>query len=194
MFHVDYKPITDKLPPSILEWAYNQLLSQKRNPISPDQIIEKHDQIENHLRNALEVYEKYKACNRKKLTINRQSKVNCQDMITQNSDPVESTLKDMEQLLDTKYPVSQNKSPNITYTEEEFNACLKEETDALRLKFIEVSKKKILEISNAIARKNSVLGIETMKSWIRDGSIYSRIYALEIEDGKDYSDRKNRGA
>ena len=52
-------------------------------------------------------------------------------MITQNSDPVESTLKDMEQLLDTKCPVSQNKSLNITYTEEEFNACLKEETDAL---------------------------------------------------------------
>ena len=70
MFHVDYKLITDKLPPSILERAYNQLLSQKHNPISPDQIIEKHDQIENHLRNALKVYEKYKARNRKKLTIN----------------------------------------------------------------------------------------------------------------------------
>ena len=84
--------------------------------------------------------------------------------------------------------------PNITYTEEEFNACLKEETDALRLKFIKASKQRILEISNALAHKNSVLGVETMKSWIRDGSIYGRIYALEIEDGKDYSDRKNRGA
>ena len=249
MFHVDYKPITNELPPSILERAYNQLLSQKRNPISPDQIIEKHDQIENHLRNALEVYEKYKARNRKKPTINEQSKVNYRDIITQNSDPVDSkshecnsplwacsaiestppshslnskpdyshcvtvsgnlssriykptineqsevNCQDMEQLLDTKSYTSQNKSPSITYTEEEFNTRLKEETDALRLRFTKASKQRILEINNAIARKNSVLGIETIKSWIRDGSIYLYIHDLEMEDGKGYSDRKNREA
>ncbi|CAG8697816.1 2969_t:CDS:1, partial [Ambispora leptoticha] len=122
-----------KLPPSILERAYKQLLNQKCNPISPDQIIEKHDQIENHLRNALKVYERYKARNKKKpsstslsiiLPTNKSNPLvhSSDDMITQNSDPVESILKDMEQLLDTKSYASQNKSLNITYTEEEFNA------------------------------------------------------------------------
>jgi hypothetical protein len=87
-------------------------------------------------------------------------------MITQNSDPVESTLKDIEQLLDTKLYTSQNKSQSITYTEEELNIYLKEKTDVLRLKFIKASKQRILEISNALACKNAVLGIETIKSWI----------------------------
>ncbi|CAG8572290.1 6657_t:CDS:1, partial [Ambispora leptoticha] len=118
-----------KLPPSILERTYNQLLSQKRNPISLDQIIEKHDQIENHLRNALEIYEKYKARNRKKpsstslsiiLPTNKANTLlHSSDIIEQNSDPVESILQDVQTLLNIKYPTSQNKSP--IYTEEKFN-------------------------------------------------------------------------
>ncbi|CAG8740949.1 6383_t:CDS:1, partial [Acaulospora morrowiae] len=77
-----------------------------------------------------------------------------------------------------------------SYTEEEFNMRLKKETDALQLKFIEASKQRILEINIALSCKSAKLCVETMKSWIRDGSIYIKIRELEIKDGNDYSDRK----
>ena len=65
LFHIDYKPITDKLSKSLLERSYNQLLTRKRNPISLDQIIEKYVQIGNYLYHVLEIYEKEKIYNRK---------------------------------------------------------------------------------------------------------------------------------
>jgi hypothetical protein len=59
-FHSDYKPIIDKMPPSLVKRAFDQLLHMRRNPVSIEEITEKSDRIEQYLRNKLIVYEEAK--------------------------------------------------------------------------------------------------------------------------------------
>src|SRR3954451_2745716 len=59
-FHPDYKPIIDKMPPSLVKRAFDQLLNIKRSPVLPEEIAEKSDQIEQYLRHKLIVYEQTK--------------------------------------------------------------------------------------------------------------------------------------
>ena len=59
-FHPDYKPIVDKMPPSLVKRAFDQLLNIKRNPVLPEEITEKSDRIEQYLRHKLIVYEQAK--------------------------------------------------------------------------------------------------------------------------------------
>ncbi|GBC33868.1 uncharacterized protein OCT59_019206 [Rhizophagus irregularis] len=59
-FYPDYKPIIDKMPPSLIKRAFDQLLIIKRNPVLPKEITEKSDRIEQYLRNKLIVYEQAK--------------------------------------------------------------------------------------------------------------------------------------
>ncbi|RIA96408.1 hypothetical protein C1645_815436 [Glomus cerebriforme] len=40
-FHPDYKPIIDKMPPSLVKRAFNQLLNMRRDPILLEEITEK---------------------------------------------------------------------------------------------------------------------------------------------------------
>ncbi|PKK63669.1 hypothetical protein RhiirC2_788559 [Rhizophagus irregularis] len=40
-FYPDYKPIIDKMPPSLVKRAFDQLLIIKRNPVLPKEITEK---------------------------------------------------------------------------------------------------------------------------------------------------------
>ncbi|RIA80952.1 hypothetical protein C1645_837803 [Glomus cerebriforme] len=56
-FHPDYKPIIDKMPPNLVKRAFDQLLNIKCNPVLPEEITEKSDQIEQYLRHKLIVYE-----------------------------------------------------------------------------------------------------------------------------------------
>src|SRR5207248_9314769 len=58
MFHPDYKHITDKLPVSIKDRAYQRLLNHSRNPIPLEQISEKNKRIEDYLQHTLEIYQK----------------------------------------------------------------------------------------------------------------------------------------
>jgi len=60
-FHPDYKPIIDKMPPSLVKRAFDQLLNIKRNPVLPEEITEKSDWIEQYLRHKLIVYEQAKS-------------------------------------------------------------------------------------------------------------------------------------
>ena len=55
MFHPDYKHITDKLPVSIKDRAYQRLLNHSRNPIPLEQISEKNKRIEDYLLHTLEI-------------------------------------------------------------------------------------------------------------------------------------------
>jgi hypothetical protein len=74
---------------------------------------------------------------------------------------------------------------------------LKDENIRLKDPFVKASKEfeqLFLNYFNDIAHKNAIECIEIIKSLIRDKSIYTRIHELEIEDGKNYSDRKSRGA
>ena len=59
-FHPDSKPIIDKMPPSLVKRAFDQLLNIKRNPVLPEEITEKSDRIEQYLRHKLIVYEQEK--------------------------------------------------------------------------------------------------------------------------------------
>ncbi|RHZ85661.1 hypothetical protein Glove_63g18 [Diversispora epigaea] len=67
LFHIDYKIITDKLedklPKSLVKRLYDRLLSLKHNPITLNQISEKHNRIETYLYHTLEIYEQGKAHN-----------------------------------------------------------------------------------------------------------------------------------
>src|SRR2546430_13368559 len=58
MFHPDYNYITDKLPVSIKDRAYQRLLNHSRKPIPQNQISEKNKQIEDYLYHTLEIYQK----------------------------------------------------------------------------------------------------------------------------------------
>ena len=69
MFHSDYKHITDKLPVSIKDRAYQRLLNHFCNPILLEQISEKHNRIEEYLRHKLNVYEN--SLDRKRKTMDR---------------------------------------------------------------------------------------------------------------------------
>jgi hypothetical protein len=60
-FHPDYKPIIDKMPPSLVKRAFDQLLNIKRNPVLPEEITEKSDRIEQYLCHKLIVYEQAKS-------------------------------------------------------------------------------------------------------------------------------------
>src|ERR1044072_5736547 len=58
MFHPDYKYITDKLPVSIKDRAYQRLLNHSYKPIPLNQISEKNKRIEDYLLHTLEIYQK----------------------------------------------------------------------------------------------------------------------------------------
>ncbi|CAG8726430.1 16494_t:CDS:2, partial [Cetraspora pellucida] len=60
-FHPDYKPIIDRLPPSMVKKAFDQLLNFKRNPVLPEEITEKSERIENYLRQKVIIYEHAKS-------------------------------------------------------------------------------------------------------------------------------------
>ncbi|GBC04065.1 hypothetical protein RclHR1_00550010 [Rhizophagus clarus] len=60
-FHPDYKPIIDKIPPSLVKRAFDQLLNIKRNPVLPKEITEKSDRIKQYLRQKLIIYEQAKS-------------------------------------------------------------------------------------------------------------------------------------
>jgi hypothetical protein len=58
MFHTDYNHITDKLPVSIRDKAYQRLLNHSRKPIPLNQISDKNKRIEDYLQHTLEIYQK----------------------------------------------------------------------------------------------------------------------------------------
>src|SRR3990170_3092085 len=58
MFHPDYNYITDKLPVSIKDRAYQRLLNHSYKPIPLNLISEKNKRIEDYLLHTLEIYQK----------------------------------------------------------------------------------------------------------------------------------------
>ncbi|GBC44620.2 hypothetical protein GLOIN_2v1773502 [Rhizophagus irregularis DAOM 181602=DAOM 197198] len=65
MFHPDFNYITDKLPVSIKDRAYQRLLNHSHKPIPLNQISEKNKRIEDYLLHTLEIYQKSLDRNRK---------------------------------------------------------------------------------------------------------------------------------
>ena len=137
LFHIDYKPITDKLSKSLLERSYNQLLTRKCNPIPSNQIIEKHDQIGDYLYHVLEVYEKGKIRNKKNY-IGIGNKI-----LNSNIQNTDTDIKSEGSLLCNSQTKSEDIVPNdssfgvassnipIVDIENEINTRVKEATDAM---------------------------------------------------------------
>jgi hypothetical protein len=69
MFHPDYNYITDKLPVSIKDRAYQRLLNHSYKPIPLNQISEKNKRIEDYLLHTFEIYQK--SLDRKRKTMDR---------------------------------------------------------------------------------------------------------------------------
>ncbi|CAG8705683.1 uncharacterized protein OCT59_003970 [Rhizophagus irregularis] len=61
-FHLDYKLIIDKMPPSLVKRAFNQLLNMRRDPVSLEEITEKSDRVEQYLRHKLIEGKSYLYC------------------------------------------------------------------------------------------------------------------------------------
>jgi hypothetical protein len=60
-FHPNYKLIIDKIPPSLVKRAFNQLLNMRCDPLSLEEITEKSDRVEQYLCHKLIVYEQAKS-------------------------------------------------------------------------------------------------------------------------------------
>ncbi|RIB15435.1 hypothetical protein C2G38_2192376 [Gigaspora rosea] len=84
------------------------------------------------------------------------------------------------------------------YTEEEVNARIKDATDNLRQEFIKsteetlktIKQQKDIECNQIkidMANWSTKLFELSLKKYIRDGTIYNFIHALEEKDGKSYS-------
>jgi hypothetical protein len=106
----------------------------------------------------------------------------------------------------TSSHIQSSEIPNIqiTNSEEEINAQVKEATNIMHQKFIETTQEtlnsikqqkdaecKQIKLDMGIKGKN--LFESTLKKYIRDGTIYYLIHELEEEDGRTYPDifRKN---
>ncbi|CAG8577761.1 11181_t:CDS:1 [Funneliformis caledonium] len=93
-FHPDYKPIIDKMPPSLVKRAFDQLLKIKCNPVLPKDITEKSNQIEQYLRNKLIVYEQAK--NQKAFVYSMDTEMQIEDVVF--------LIKQLKQILWIKQP------------------------------------------------------------------------------------------
>jgi hypothetical protein len=71
MFHPDYNYITDKLPVSIKDRAYQRLLNHSHKPIPLNQISEKNKRIEDYLLHTLDIYQKSLARSRKTMDLKK---------------------------------------------------------------------------------------------------------------------------
>src|SRR5438128_7346892 len=131
LFHSDYRPITDKLPPSLVKRSYDRLLSLKHNPITSDQISEKHSRIEAYLQRTLEIYEQGKARSRKiKYIQDIESPIYINSEIIPDYGP---SLKDLRQELTIKI-----RNENTLYLENETHRLQSEYN-----KFIDEYEKKL---------------------------------------------------
>ncbi|RHZ89317.1 hypothetical protein Glove_16g38 [Diversispora epigaea] len=182
-FHEHYSELLKKLPPSIKKNIWNRLISRVRNPLSEEQASCINPDIEILLISEIDKYTKKK--NRQRIT---SSPIQSSEIPIQTSSEV-VILKDNIQ---------------ITNSEEEINARVKEATDTMHQKFIETTQETLNSIKQQkdaeckqirldMALKSRNLFEHTLKKYIRDGTIYNLIYLLEEEDGRTYPDifRKN---
>jgi hypothetical protein len=191
-FHKDYSNLTNQLPASLIQRSWDRLTTRKKNPLSIDEIQSINPIVEDFLKHEIRVYNQIKQRHRiNKLYISDSMDSNSSITKTCISDPI-----DTNHLSDSFKPI---------YTAEEFNLRIKDTLDDMQQKFYNTTKETLIsikkqkgiemeqlrkDIEEEMARKNSILFENTLKKYIRDGSIYTLIHDLEVMDGKNYSNSK----
>ncbi|RHZ54746.1 hypothetical protein Glove_423g91 [Diversispora epigaea] len=124
-FHEHYSELLKKLPPSIKKNIWNRLISRVHNSLSEEQASSIHPDIEILLINEIDKYTKKKNLQRRTKSILDQTEINPRS----NLDHPRLNLEQTETNL--------GPSLQITNSEDEINARVKEATEAMHQRFIE---------------------------------------------------------
>src|SRR3990170_8777026 len=103
MFHPDYNYITDKLPVSIKDRAYQRLLNHSYKPILLNQISKKNKRIEDYLHHTLEIYQKSLDRSRKTMDQKKSRSQSWPECLTPITLPI-SYITDTETQRDNTWP------------------------------------------------------------------------------------------
>ncbi|RHZ51161.1 hypothetical protein Glove_482g14 [Diversispora epigaea] len=200
-FHEHYSELLKKLPPSIKKNIWNRITSRVHNSLSEEQASSIHSDIETLLISEIDKYAKKKNRQRCTKSILDQTEINLKsnlDHPRSNLDHPRSNLDHSRSNLDQ---IEINLRPNlqVTNSEDEINARVKEATEAMHQRFIESTQETLNSIKQQkdaeckqiklnMAHKSRNLFEHTLKKYIRDGTIYNLIHLLEEEDGILYPD------
>ncbi|RIB02986.1 hypothetical protein C2G38_2226316 [Gigaspora rosea] len=172
-FHENYSSLLAQLPPSLIKAGWIRLTTRKKNPLSESEASSISPIIEAFLKHEVDRYQR-----NKKPRYNPTIEVETEPYCTASS------------------ALCANIAP--LYTEEEVNARIKDATDNLRQEFIKsteetlktIKQQKDIECNQIkidMANWSTKLFELSLKKYIRDGTIYNFIHALEEKDGKSYS-------
>src|SRR5260363_107000 len=189
-FHKNYSNLLTQLPPSLIKAGWIRLTTQKKNPLSESEASSISPIIEAFLKHEVDRYQKNKK-SQYNPTIEVETESHC--IVIPVSNPKKTGFEE-----ETKSRISDSSS-NITplYSEEEVNARIKEATDNLRQEFIKSTKETLKTIKQQKDIKCNQIKIDmnnraknlfeiTLKKYIRDGTIFNLIHALEEKDGRLY--------
>ncbi|RHZ72319.1 hypothetical protein Glove_243g119 [Diversispora epigaea] len=186
-FHEHYSELLKKLPPSIKKNIWNRLISRVHNPLSEEQASSIHSDIETLLISEIDKYTKKKNLQRRTKSILDQTEINPRS----NLDHPRLNLEQTETNL--------GPSLQITNSEDEINARVKEATEAMHQRFIESTQETLNSIKQQkeaecnqirldMSHKFKKLSELALKKCIRNGVVYNLIHSLEKEDGVLYPD------
>ncbi|RHZ75795.1 hypothetical protein Glove_209g71 [Diversispora epigaea] len=203
-FYEHYSELLKKLPPSIKKNIWNRLTSRVHNPLSEEQASSIHSDIETLLINEIDKYAKKKNLQRRTKSILDHFRSNLDqteiilDHPRSNLDQTEIILDHPRSNLD-QTKINLRSDLQVTNSEDEINARVKEATEAIHQRFIETTQETLNSIKQQkdveckqirldMAHKSRNLFELTLKKYIRDRTIYNLIHSLEEEDGTLYPD------
>jgi archaellum component FlaF (FlaF/FlaG flagellin family) len=182
-FHENYSSLLSQLPPSLIKAGWIRLTTRKKNPLSESEASSISPIIEAFLKHEVDRYQRNKKP-RYNPTIEVETEPYCRPFGSLLCNTASSAL-------------CANIAP--LYTEEEVNARIKEATDNLRQELIKsteetlktIKQQKDIECNQIridMANQSTKLFELSLKKYIRDGTIYNFIHALEKKDGRLYPD------
>ena len=195
VFHESYSYLLTQLPPSLIKAGWNRLTTRKKNPLSESEASSISPIIEAFLKHEVDRYQRNKK-SRYNPTIEVEAESYCTAIPV--SKPKKSGFEETKSRISDSSPNSLLHRPEGSYSEEEVNAKIKEATDNLRQEFIKsteetlktIKQQKDIECNQIkidMANWSTKLFELSLKKYIRDGTIYDFIHALEEKDGKSYS-------
>src|SRR5438477_4781909 len=146
-FHDSYSNLLNQLPPSLIKAGWIRLTTRKRNPLTESEASDISPIIEAFLKHEVDRYQRkkkyrYNPTQYKDLSIsldpkNHNSK-NCLMTCSAIEVPLQTNMCPESETCD--FVTDTSSAIQVTNSEEEINAQVREATNALRLKFIEASK------------------------------------------------------
>jgi hypothetical protein len=139
-FHVSYSNLLSQLPPSLIESGWIRLTTRKRNPLSESEASSINPIIEGFLKHEVDRYQRKRQYRYNPTQyIQSENKLDSTKgwLISKDQIPsycITTSINSEDRIrpkVTLKGHTSIKEAPTITYTEEEFNAYLKEESDVL---------------------------------------------------------------